>query len=192
MLIVQNCIISEDIADCQFCCDLNCCKGLCCIEGDAGAPVEKQEIPLLENAFAFAKPYMTPKGIAAVEENGVATTDDKGESFTTLIDNKDCAFVCKEGEMTFCAIEKAWRDGKIDFMKPISCHLYPIRIDEYREFTAVNYHQWDICQCAREKGKVEGTPLYKYLKEPLIRRFGEAWYADLTKECEEYLSRRKK
>lgn len=188
MLIVENCIVSEDIADCQFACDLCQCKGACCVEGDSGAPLEQEEITLLEELYPHVKPYMTPEGVRAVEQQGVAVQDKEGDWGTPLINNRDCAFVCHDNGMTYCAIEKAFRDGKINFLKPVSCHLYPIRIEHFREFTAVNYHQWDICHCARQKGHQEQTCLYQYLKEPLIRKFGESWYAQLEKVCQEFLS----
>ena len=185
MLIVKDCIISEDIAEKCFCCDLQQCKGQCCVDGDCGAPLEESEIPILERILPEVKPYMTAEGLKVVEEEGVSAPDNAAEPCTPLVNNRECAYVAWGEDCTaFCAIEQAYRDGKIDFMKPISCHLYPIRVDVYGDFTALNYHQWDICRCAVAKGKECGVPLYKYLKEPLLRRFGQEWYDELLETIE--------
>lgn len=185
MLIVKDCIISEDIAEKCFCCDLQQCKGQCCVDGDCGAPLEESEIPILERILPEVKPYMTAEGLKVVEEEGVSALDNAAEPCTPLVNNRECAYVAWDEDGTaFCAIEQAYRDGKIDFMKPISCHLYPIRVDVYGDFTALNYHQWDICRCAVAKGKECGVPLYKYLKEPLLRRFGQEWYDELLETIE--------
>lgn len=186
MLIVDNCIISDNLADLRFCCDLAQCKGACCVEGDCGAPLEKEEIPILERIYPEVKPYMTPEGIEAVEREGVSSLDVDKLPCTPLVNNRECAYAISENGVTLCAIEKAYRDGKIDFQKPISCHLYPVRIEDFGEFKAVNYHEWDICRCAVYKGKECGQPLYIYLKEPLIRRFGQEWYDELVEQCENY------
>lgn len=191
MIIVDNCIVSENIADKCFACDLCKCKGQCCVEGDAGAPLNKDEVPILERILPMVKPYMTEAGIAAVAEQGVAVYDSTGDLCTPLVNNAECAYVTWQDGMALCAIEKAWRDGKIDYMKPISCHLYPIRLEDFGEFIAVNYHEWDVCKDAVVEGKRCGVPLYKYLKTPLIRRFGEEWYEELVYRCEEFLNKKK-
>ena len=187
MIIVGDCIISENIAEKKFCCDLGKCKGCCCIEGDAGAPLEKREISILEKIYPQVKLYMEEKGIAEVEKNGVSALDMNDELCTPLVDGRECVYVCWEDGVAKCAIEKAYLDKKIDFQKPVSCHLYPIRVDNYNDFKAVNYHEWDICECAVKLGNEVGEPLYKYLKEPLIRKFGKQWYEELEWRCEEYL-----
>ena len=180
MLIVKESIVSDDIAERRFCCDLAQCKGQCCIEGDYGAPLLEEEIPVLEHILPQVQPYMTPEGLQAVAEQGVSTLDNAAEPCTPLVNNRECAYVAWAPDGTaLCAIEQACRDGKTDFLKPVSCHLYPIRVDEYGEFTAVNYHQWDVCRCAVKKGNECGVPLYQYLREPLIRRFGQEWYDEL-------------
>ena len=186
MIIIDDCIISENIAEKKFCCDLSVCKG-CCIEGDAGAPLEKKEIAILKKIYPDVKPYMTDEGIAEVEKNGVSALDPAEELCTPLVNGKECVYMCWDNGIAMCAIEKAYLDNKIDFRKPVSCHLYPIRVDNYRDFKAVNYHEWDICNCAVKLGKEVGVPLYKYLKEPLIRKFGTKWYEELVVRCEEYL-----
>lgn len=190
MLIVKDCIVSEEIADRCFCCDLSQCKGQCCVDGDCGAPLAASEIPILQKILPAVEPYMTQKGLAIVREAGVSDLDNAGDPCTPLVDGRECAYVAWGDDGTaYCAIEQACRDGKTDFLKPISCHLYPIRVDEYGEFTAVNYHRWDICKCAVGKGKDCGTPLYEYLKTPLIRRFGQTWYDELLETVETYRQR---
>lgn len=182
MIIVQNSIVSDDVADCRFGCKLDCCKGACCVGGDSGAPLLEEEVSLLEEALPLVKPYMTQEGIEAVQEQGVAVHDNDGDLGTPLINGGACAYIHSTGDgMTFCAIECAFRAGAPlpeGFVKPVSCHLYPIRVSDYGEFQAVNYHRWDICRPARQ----EGIPLYQYLKEPLVRRFGEAWYDELLEQ----------
>lgn len=185
MLIVDNAIVSDNIVDKCFCCDLAQCKGECCVEGDCGAPLLEEEIPVLEEILPQVKPYMTAEGIAVVEKEGVSALDNIEEPCTPLVNNRECAYVAwGEDGTAYCAIEQAFRDGKIGWKKPVSCHLYPLRIDDFGEFISVNYHEWDICRCAVAKGKECGVPLYEYLKEPLIRRFGEKWYDELLEQVE--------
>lgn len=186
MLIVGDCIVSEAVAQRRFCCDLAQCKGICCVEGDCGAPLDEDEIPILERILPHVQPYMTPEGLDVVHREGVSALDNAGEPCTPLVNNRECAYVAwGEDGTAFCAIEQAFRDGKIDWMKPISCHLYPIRCDNYGEFTSVNYHEWDVCRCAVVKGQTCGQPLYRYLKEPLIRKFGQAWYDELVEQIDQ-------
>lgn len=171
MIIVKNSIVSDDIADRHFSCDLSCCKGACCVDGDSGAPLLEEEVTKIEAVLPEALPLMTDAGRAAIEKNGVAMRDKDGDLGTTLIDGGACAFITSGPDgCTFCALQGLY--------KPVSCHLYPIRVEDYGEFTAVNYHQWDICRCAKGKG----DPLYVYLKEPLIRRFGQEWYDELLEQ----------
>ncbi len=188
MLIVDDCIISDHLADLCFCCDLTQCKGACCVEGDCGAPLDPEEIPVLERIYPAVKPYMSDEGIAVVEQEGVSSLDVDKLPCTPLVNNRDCAYAVQENGLTLCAIEKAWRDGKCDFQKPISCHLYPVRIENFGEFKAVNYHEWDICRCALAKGRTEGKPLYQYLKAPLVRRFGQEWYDELEAQCKDFVA----
>ena len=183
MLIVQNTIVSEDVVDCCFCCDLAQCKGCCCVEGDFGAPLLEEEIPILKQILSQVRPYMTEEGRRVVDNEGVSSLDNAADPCTPLVDNRECAYVAWGSDGTaYCAIEQAYRDGCIDFPKPVSCHLYPIRVDDFGEFTAVNYHEWDVCSCARIKGKETGIPLYRYLEQPLIRRFGQSWYDELLEQ----------
>ena len=184
MIIVDDCIISDDIAERCFCCDLSQCHGACCVEGDCGAPLDEEEIPILQRLYPQVKPFMMPAGIEVVERDGVSSIDIEGTPCTPLVNNCECAYAIQEGGITFCAIEKAYRAGVIDWPKPISCHLYPLRINDYGEFKALNIHEWDICRCARQEGSRQCIYLYRYLKEPLVRRFGQEWYDELVEQCE--------
>lgn len=181
MLLVGESIVSEEVKNVSFCCDLTKCKGCCCVEGDAGAPLLESEIEIIEKLMPYIKPFMEQKAVKAVE-NGFWERDIEGELCTKIMDGKECVFVKFENGTALCAIEAAYRQGKIDFPKPVSCHLYPIRVKDYGEFTAVNYHEWDICKDALKNSKAE--PLYKLLKEPLIRRFSKEWYECLVNEIE--------
>ena len=181
MLVIDDTIVSDDLAEVKFVCNLKKCKGVCCIEGDAGAPLLEEEIAELEDGIDEIKVYMTEKGIRVIEEMGVFEYDMFGEFVTPLINGRECAFVNFTDGIAWCAIEKAFEEGKIKFRKPVSCHLYPVRITINKTHVAVNYHQWDICRYALVQGKRENVPLYRFLKEPLIRRFGKAWYEKLEK-----------
>lgn len=182
MISIGKTIISNEIIKKQFSCNLSACHGACCVLGDSGAPLEEEEISIIEDSLDDIKPFMTEEGILAVRLTGVFDYDDDGEFVTTLVDGKECAFVYYENNIAFCAIEKAYREGKIKYIKPISCHLYPIRISKYSEFEAVNYHKWDICDLALVKGKKEQIAVYEFLKEPLIRKYGAKWYQQLEDE----------
>ena len=186
---INDKIVSTQIFDKQFVCDLTACKGACCIEGDGGAPVTKEEVQIIEQNLEYIKPYMRPECIAAIEQNGVVYHDEDFEPATTLVNGKECAFVYFDKSNTAkCAIEKAQRDGKIDFIKPISCHLYPIRTKQFSEYTALNYEKWDICEPACACGEKLEVPVFKFLKEPLIRAFGPEFYQELeivSKELKE-------
>ncbi|MBO4740688.1 MAG: DUF3109 family protein [Bacteroidales bacterium] len=190
MIVVGNSIISEDIADRCFCCDLAQCKGQCCVDGDAGAPLEKAEIETLKEIYPKIRPFMTAQGIAEAESNGLHATDSEGVLCTPLVNNRECAYAFFEDGIAKCAIEKAFFAKEIKFRKPISCHLYPLRIDDYGEFQTINYHSWDICKSAVCKGENTNLPLYIYLKEPLTRKFGQDWYDELVARCEEFLQQR--
>ena len=185
MIVVKNSIVSDDVADQRFCCDCTVCRGACCVDGDSGAPLLEEEVPILEAILPEVRLYMTAEGIATVERQGVAVRDKDGDLGTPLIAGGACAYITYDGDLALCAIEKAFRANNFQFSisnfqfpKPVSCHLYPIRVEDYGEFTAVNYHRWDICRCAHG----HGDPLYIYLKEPLVRRFGQEWYDELLQE----------
>lgn len=177
---IQDKIVSTQIFERQFVCDLTACKGACCIEGNGGAPVTKEEVDIIEANLDKIRPYMRPEGIAAIEAHGVVYEDEDFEPATTLVNGKECAFVYFDQTNTAkCAIEKAHREGQIDFIKPISCHLYPIRTKQFNEYTALNYEKWDICEPACACGEKLDVPVYKFLKEPLIRAFGPEFYKEL-------------
>ncbi len=188
MFQIQDTLVSLDLAERFFCCDLEACKGECCIEGDAGAPVTEAEVAEIEKALPVIAGDMLPAGRREVEENGVSYIDCEGDRVTTIVDGRNCAFTCyAPGSICLCAIEKARRAGKIAFRKPISCYLYPVRVTEYPAFTAVNYHRWKICHSAEVNGRRLGIRLYEFLKDPLTERFGKEWYDELALCCREYL-----
>lgn len=182
MIKVDEVLISDDIRDKEFVCNLEKCKGACCVEGDYGAPLEESELQILENIYPTVKPYLTPKGIKAIEKQGTHTIDDDGEYCTPVIDGRECAYSMydKKGILK-CGIEQAYNDGKLGWKKPISCHLYPIRVTSKKNFEALNYHKWHICSPACSLGRELQVPIYKFLKEPLIRKYGAEWYAKLEK-----------
>lgn len=184
MLIIDNILVSDDLYLVKFICPLKKCFGACCVEGDAGAPLEEEEISLLEDYLEEIEPYMTKEGIDAVDISGVFDYDMEGSYVTPLIKGGDCAFINFTDGIAWCAIEKAKEEGKIPFQKPVSCHLYPLRLAQLGEHEAVNYHRWHICHVAVEEGEKEGVPLYVFLKDALIRRYGESWYARLIVEVE--------
>lgn len=188
MIQIGDTIVSFDIFEKKFCCDLQVCKGACCIDGDSGAPLEDSEMEQIAENYEGIKPYMKPAGVAVVDEEGFGGKDLDGDLVTPLINGGECAYAIDENGSCWCAIEKAWSEGKSSFRKPISCHLYPVRIKKYPDFETVNYHKWKICRCAVTKGERETMPLYRFLKDALIARYGEEWYEQLeyaAKEIEE-------
>ena len=187
MIQIDDKLISEDLFSEEFVCNLAKCKGICCVEGDAGAPLDEDETHILDEIYPKIKPYLRPEGIQAIEEQGTYTLDFEGDLVTPLVNNAECAYVIfDEKGYTKCAIEKAYEDGVIDWQKPISCHLYPIRITEYSNFSAINYHEWDICSDACTLGKELGVKVYQFLKKPLIRKYGEEYYQTLSEAAEEW------
>jgi Protein of unknown function (DUF3109) len=180
MIIIGETLVSEELFENHFVCDLNACKGACCIEGDSGAPLEAEELTNLEEVWEMVKPYMRPEGIKAIEELGLYQMDGDGDLVTTLVDgNKECAFVIFDSSgVAKCALENAYNDGKTNWKKPISCHLYPVRLQQLTAYMAVNYHRWGLCDPACALGSQLKVPIFKFLKEPLIRKFGEAWYEE--------------
>lgn len=189
MLQIQDTLVSLDLLERFFVCDLDKCLGECCIEGDAGAPVTPEEEARLKDILPEIIDDLLPAARREIEENGVTYIDEEGDLVTSIVDGRNCVFSCYSGDgKCICAIEKAWREGRIDFMKPVSCHLYPVRVDKYPTFTAVNYHRWKICKCAEVLGRKKGVRAYKFLREPLIRRFGEDWYRELELTAREHLA----
>lgn len=188
MLEIKDTLVSLDLAERFFCCDLEKCLGQCCIEGDAGAPITEEEQAKIEKLLPEIWDDLLPAAKREIEENGVAYIDEEGDLVTSIIDGKNCVFTTYgEGGMCLCAIEKAYREGRVDFKKPASCSLYPVRLTKYPSFTAVNYHRWKICRCAEALGRANNIRLYRFLEGPLTDYFGKEWYDELALACETYL-----
>lgn len=161
------------------------CHGSCCRYGDSGAPLSAEETHILEDIWPKVKPYLRPEGIAVIEQSGRSVKDFENDNVTPLINNEECAYTLIVDGIYLCGIEKAWTDGKIKFRKPLSCHLFPARVKYFSDFRAVNYQEIEICAPARKTGTEEGVYVYEFLKEPLIRAFGEEMYKDLCLAAEE-------
>ncbi|WP_340201378.1 DUF3109 family protein [Ascidiimonas sp. W6] len=173
-------IVSEEIIENDFVCNISACKGACCVDGEAGAPLEESELPILNTIYAAVKPFLRPESIAVLETEGTYIKGEDGEWETPLVNGNECAYVIFDEKQTaLCGIEEAYNSGLISWKKPISCHLYPVRVKQYKEFAAVNYHRWYICDDACSLGKELQVPVYKFVKQALIRKFGEQWYAEL-------------
>lgn len=181
MIQIDNKIISKDIFEKQFICDLNACKGACCVEGDSGAPLQTKEVEILNDIYPLVRPYLSKTSQKVIDDVGVSVIDDDGDLTTPLINDKECAFVILDDGILKCGIEKANFEKNFNFEKPISCHLFPIRISEYNDFHAINYESIGICSPACSLGKEMSMPVYKFLKNPLVRRYGEEFYNDITK-----------
>ena len=187
MFLIRDTLVSLDVLEKTFCCDLDSCRGCCCIEGDAGAPISEEECRKVEEILPTLLPEMTKEARQVVEQQGVSYLDPSGERVTSIVNDKDCVFARTDHNgWCYCLIEKAYNAGKIDFKKPISCHLYPIRLTQVGDKVGVEYHRWDICHCARVLGKKLGVPIYQFLREPLVRRFGQEWYDELCLTAEEW------
>ncbi|HEY8401922.1 MAG TPA: DUF3109 family protein [Cytophagaceae bacterium] len=184
MIVIDKTVISDDVADKYFACDLAKCKGACCVEGDMGAPLNEDELPILEEIYEKVEPYLSKEGKKAIEEQGLYVIDPDGDYTTPTIGGRECAYAIYEKGILKCGIEKAFNEKKIDYKKPISCHLYPIRITKYDHFEALNYDRWNICSPACSNGRDLGLPIYKFLKEPLIRKYGKEWYKELVDKIE--------
>ena len=186
MIIVDNVLISEDVVEQNFVCDVAKCKGACCVEGDTGAPLEEWEIEELETSIEAIKPYLAQDGQKSIAQAGCFEYDSDGEYVTPLVDGRECAFaVFDKNEVASCGIEKAYENGVTDFRKPVSCHLYPVRISKHVHNEAMNYHRWSICDPARELGDKLNVPVYKFVREALVREYGEKWYEELERQAEE-------
>lgn len=191
MLQIDDTIISLELLDERFVCDLTVCKGSCCIEGDDGAPLEDDEVKIIEDLLPIIWDDLTEKSKEIIRKQGVSYIDQDGEPVTSIVNGAECVFTYTDADgICKCAIEKAFREGKTDFYKPISCHLYPVRLQKYDEYIAVNYHRWSVCNCARTLGGKLGVPVYQFLKEPLIRKFGEAWFEELEIADKELTNRK--
>jgi len=185
MLEIGDAIVSLDLLEEFFRCDLSRCKGACCIEGDSGAPLTMDEARIIEEDFNHYRKYLPEDHLREIERTGFSLVDSDGDLVTPLVNNRQCAysFYDRQGVLR-CAIEKSFHDGRTKFIKPVSCHLFPVRITEYDTFKAVNYQQLSICKAGRECGYKTGLPLYVFLKDPLIRQFGEKWYHQLEEAAQ--------
>lgn len=180
MVEIENTLVSEILFEKKFLCDLEACKGACCVEGDAGAPLEKEEAEYLKRNIHKISPYLRKEGIAAIENLGTSVIDIEGDEVTSLVNNAECSFVIFDEEgITKCGIEAAYEDGAIDFRKPISCHLYPIRISKIGSMEALNFSKWQICDPACKLGQLKGLKVYRFLKDALIRKFGQKYFESL-------------
>jgi hypothetical protein len=183
MIVIDDKIISDDVVEEQFVCDLNACKGACCVEGELGAPLNEAETKILEDIYEKVKPYLLPEGIAAIEKQGKWVLTDEEEKYKTpLMKKGGCAWMnYDKNGVVICGIEKAYLDGVVNWKKPISCHLYPIRITKQRKTgnDMLNYERWNICKAACKNGKALKVPVYRFLKDALIRKYGEEFYRAL-------------
>ncbi len=179
MIQIDDKVLSLDLLKKYFCCDLAKCHGACCVQGQSGAPLTQDEVLILEDILKKVTPFLKPEGIKSIKEQGVAVIDGDGDLTTPLIDGKECAYCINEKGINLCAIEKAWLNKKVDFRKPISCHLYPIRVKDFSTFAGLNYDQWDVCEPARKLGLKENIPVYKCLKDAIIRAYGTDFYLQI-------------
>jgi len=182
-------LVSEEIIENDFVCNLSACKGACCVDGDAGAPLEEEETVILVDIYAKVKPFLRPEGIKAIEEQGAFIKGEDGEWETPLVNKSECAYVIfSEGGIAKCGLEEAYEKGVTSWKKPVSCHLYPVRVKEYSQLTAINYHKWQLCDPACQLGESLQVPIYKFVKEGLIRKFGKKWYKELEQAAKDHLS----
>ncbi|PLX09023.1 MAG: DUF3109 domain-containing protein [Marinilabiliales bacterium] len=193
MIDIDNKIVHLDIFEKCFICDIKKCKGICCVEGDSGAPLEEKEAKIIEDILPKIYDRLTEEGKSVIDAKGTSMIDVEGDLKTTIYGNSGaCVFTqYDEAGIAYCAIERAWEEGLVEFRKPISCHLYTIRITKYKDFDAVNYNVWDICKDAVKLGNKEGVKIYQFLKEPLIRKYGKEWYEDIY-NCAEIIKQDKK
>ena len=188
MLQIKDTLVSLDLIERFFCCDLSQCLGQCCVDGDAGAPLTRAEAAKIESVLPEIRDELLPGARRIVDEQGVSYVDEDGDLVTTIVDGRDCAFTTyAPGGVCLCLLEKAYREGRIPHCKPSSCHLYPVRLSKCGVMTAVNLHRWKVCRSAEVVGRQKGIRAYQFLKEPLTRQFGEEWYADLERTAEEWL-----
>jgi hypothetical protein len=192
MVQIEDAIVSLDVIEKEFSCDMSACKGACCVAGDSGAPLEPDEILAIENALPSISNFLSDPSIETLEELGIAVIDSDGDLVTPLLNQKECAFVIFKNGIAECAIEKSWEKGTCTLQKPISCHLYPIRLKKYDSFTAVNYHSWKICNQAIMKGKIQKKHIFEFAKSALIRKFGEEWYNQLCLAADYVLHKNEK
>jgi len=188
MLVHDNTLISLDLIEKDFVCNLSACKGACCVEGESGAPLDEGEIKIIADNINKIKPYMTSQALELLDEKGFWEKDTDGDLVTNCLDGKACIFAITEGDVYKCSIEKAYNAGDINYKKPISCHLYPVRLAKVGEYQALNYSKWEVCDPACKLGESLKVPVFKFLKEALVRKFGDSWFEGLEEIAGEYLS----
>lgn len=189
---VDGVLVSSDILTECFCCDLDACKGICCVEGDAGAPVTEDEVMAIEDSLDTVWSDLSASAQAVIDRQGVAYCDADGDLVTSIVGGKDCVFTCYEKGCCLCALERAFRNGLIPFCKPVSCALYPIREKRFSGgLVGLNYNRWSVCKEAVRKGRELQLPVFRFLKEPLTRRFGSAWYEELCAVAAQLLEKEK-
>lgn len=186
MIIHENTLLSEDLFEKKFICDLNACKGACCVEGDFGAPITEKDEAILQDILPSITPYLSAEGLKVIEEKGISELDKDGDLVTTCLPSGECVFAVYDSGILSCGIERAWKDGAITYQKPLSCHLYPIRINQVGDYEALNYHKWEICKPACSLGEKHQVPVYKFLQAPLERAYGKAWFTELEAIAEAY------
>ena len=180
LISIGKTLVSTEVLEEQFVCDLQKCKGECCIAGDSGAPLEESELEEIDKYYEVVKPYLQPEAVESIEKLGHYLIDSDNDWVTPLVNgNRECVYTVFENGIAKCSFEKAFFEGKIPFRKPVSCHLYPVRITKFKSYDAVNYDRWDVCAAACKLGKSLKVPVYKFLKDSLIRKYGEEWYAQL-------------
>ncbi|SRR5258706_1124841 len=184
MIAIGNTLVSEELLEKKFVCDLGACKGACCVKGDFGAPLEKEELPVLDEIYEKVKPFLSEKGIKAIAKQGKYLEHEKDEWVTPMIEGRECAYVVFEKGIARCGIEHAYNAGAINFRKPISCHLYPVRISHHKDYDAVNYDKWSICSPACKLGEELKVPVFRFLETSLVRKFGQEWFDHLSAAAE--------
>lgn len=193
MFQIGKTLVSESLIDQDFVCNLKACKGACCVEGEAGAPLSEQEALWLAENQSKLQPYLPKAGVEALNKQGAFIRLDSGEFETPLVAGKECAYTHFEPDgSAHCGIERAHKAGAVEVQKPISCHLYPVRVQDYSEFSAVNYHRWPICSDACVLGASLKVPVYQFVKDALIRKFGENWYQELSLVAETHKAQNNK
>lgn len=185
MFAIQEILISDHVVDAPFACNLGACLGGCCVQGDSGAPLEEEEVEIIDQILPRVQKYLRPEALRVIDEQGAWERRKQGGYATSCVDGAECVFVTYEGNVAKCAIERAYREGRIDFPKPISCHLYPIRIERYGDIEALNYEEISLCDPARASGCSMGIQLSDFLREPLTRKYGAEWYEEFRRTCDE-------
>lgn len=188
MIEIDGKVINTEIFRRRFICDISKCKGTCCYDGDSGAPLEEDELEKLTEVYPTVKPYLSDEENEEIAKQGLWVTDRDGDLVTPIIRGCECVYTNREEDGTWsCAIEKAYREGKTKWRKPISCYLYPIRVSKTRKYETLNFHEWEVCRPAVELGEKVGTPAYKFLKEPIIAKYGEEFYNELEQVEQELI-----